>query len=49
MVSTIAPEDRDLFWYAETAEQIWRDILTWYEMKGQPLLPPDADSYCVPG
>jgi uncharacterized protein (TIGR00730 family) len=45
---TIAPEDRDLFWYAETAEQIWRDILTWYEMNGQPLLPPDADAYCVP-
>ena len=49
MVSTIAPEDRDLFWYAETAEQIWRDILTWYEMKGQPLLPPDAEAYCAPG
>jgi len=46
---TIAPEDRDLFWYAETAEQIWRDILTWYEMKGQPLLPPDAEAYCAPG
>jgi uncharacterized protein (TIGR00730 family) len=46
---TIAPEDRDLFWYAETAEQIWRDILTWYEMKGEPLLPPGADAYCVPG
>ena len=46
---TIAPEDRDLFWYAETAEQIWRDILTWYEMKGEPLLPPGAEAYCVPG
>ena len=46
---TIAPEDRDLFWYAETAEQIWRDILTWYEMKGEPLLPPDAEAFCLPG
>jgi uncharacterized protein (TIGR00730 family) len=46
---TIAPEDRELFWYAETAEQIWRDILTWYELKGEPLLPPDAEAYCVPG
>jgi uncharacterized protein (TIGR00730 family) len=46
---TIAPEDRDLFWYAETAEQIWRDILTWYDMKGEPLLPPGAEAYCVPG
>ena len=45
---TIAPEDRDLFWYAETAEQVWRDILTWYEMKGQPLLPPGVDACCVP-
>ena len=46
---TIAPEDRDLFWYAETAEQIWRDILTWYDMKGEPLLPPGAEAYCMPG
>ena len=36
---TIDPEDRELFWYAESAEEIWRDILRWYEMKGQPLLP----------
>ncbi len=36
---TIDPEDRELFWYAESAVDIWRDILTWYEMKGQPLLP----------
>jgi uncharacterized protein (TIGR00730 family) len=36
---TIDPEDRELFWYAESASDIWRDILTWYEMKGEPLLP----------
>jgi len=36
---TIDPEDRELFWYAESAVDIWRDILTWYEMKGEPLLP----------
>lgn len=41
---TIDPEDRDLFWYAESAEDIWRGILTWYEMKGEPLLPRDADA-----
>ena len=46
---TIDPEDRELFWYAETAEQIWRDILKWYELKGEPLLPPGAEAYCVPG
>jgi uncharacterized protein (TIGR00730 family) len=46
---TIEPEDRDLFWYAETAEEIWRDILLWYELKGEPLLPPDAaDEFCRP-
>jgi uncharacterized protein (TIGR00730 family) len=46
---TIEPEDRDLFWYAETAEDIWRDILLWYELKGEPLLPPDAArEFCQP-
>jgi uncharacterized protein (TIGR00730 family) len=39
---TIDPEDRELFWYAESAADIWRDILLWYELKGQPLLPPEA-------
>ena len=38
---TIDAEDRDLFWYAESAADIWRDILLWYELKGEPLLPPD--------
>jgi uncharacterized protein (TIGR00730 family) len=37
----IDPEDRDLFWYAETAEDAWRDILKWYEASGRPLLAPD--------
>jgi uncharacterized protein (TIGR00730 family) len=45
----IEPEDRDLFWYAETADEIWRDILLWYELKGEPLLPSDvADEFCRP-
>jgi len=35
----IDPEDRELFWYAETAADIWRDILLWYELRGMPLLP----------
>ena len=34
----IDPEDRDLFWFAETAEEIWGDILLWYEELGQPLV-----------
>jgi uncharacterized protein (TIGR00730 family) len=39
---TIDPEDRELFWYAESAVEIWRDILLWYEMKGEPILPPGS-------
>jgi uncharacterized protein (TIGR00730 family) len=35
-------EDRELFWYAESAPAIWRDILGWYEQKGEPLLPPGS-------
>lgn len=34
----IEPEDRELFWFAETAEQIWRGILRWHETNGQPLV-----------
>lgn len=30
----IDPEDRGLFWYAETAEEIWSDILRWYDCAG---------------
>ncbi|GAB4363213.1 MAG: LOG family protein [Oricola sp.] len=36
---TIAPEDRDLFWFAETAEEIWSDIRHWYKLAGRPLTP----------
>ena len=38
----IDPEDRDLFWFAESADQIWHDILAWYEAAGRPLMPPGA-------
>ena len=34
---TIDPEDRELFWYAESAEEIWRSIVDWYEAAGRPL------------
>jgi len=33
----IDPEDRELFWYAETAQEIWDGILRWYEASGEPL------------
>jgi uncharacterized protein (TIGR00730 family) len=39
----IEREDRDLFWFAETAEDVWRSILAWHEQRGSPLLTP-----CVP-
>jgi predicted Rossmann-fold nucleotide-binding protein len=37
----IDAEDRELFWFAESADEVWNDILHWYESIGQPLLPPD--------
>lgn len=33
----IAEEDKELFWYAETADEIWNGILHWYDKSGQPL------------
>jgi hypothetical protein len=30
-------EDRELFWFAETANEIWSSILGWYEACGAPL------------
>jgi hypothetical protein len=34
----IDEEDRELFWYAETAQEIWDSILEWYEANEAPLL-----------
>jgi uncharacterized protein (TIGR00730 family) len=31
-------EDRELFWFAETAQDIWEGILRWHEANGSPLL-----------
>lgn len=30
-------EDRELFWFAESADEIWRGILHWHEASGRPL------------
>ncbi len=38
----IEREDRELFWFAESAEDIWQSILTWHEKHGSPLLSPCA-------
>jgi len=40
---TVDPEDRELFWFAETAEEIWHGILHWCEAAGRPLLPNIAE------
>jgi uncharacterized protein (TIGR00730 family) len=36
----IDPEDRDLFWFAETAQEIWNGILHWHDASGEPLHAP---------
>lgn len=33
----IDPEDRELFWTAESAKEIWEDIVRWHEINGRPL------------
>ena len=33
----IDAEDRELFWFAETANEIWSGILDWYDACGAPL------------
>jgi predicted Rossmann-fold nucleotide-binding protein len=33
----IDPEDRDLFWFANEAGEIWDGILAWYQKMGTPL------------
>jgi uncharacterized protein (TIGR00730 family) len=34
----IDAEDRELFWYAEKAEEIWQGIQNWHRASGKPLL-----------
>lgn len=31
-------EDRELFWFAESAEEIWEGILLWHQLNGEPLI-----------
>jgi len=33
----IDPEDRELFWFAETAEEAWEGIIAWHAANGEPL------------
>jgi uncharacterized protein (TIGR00730 family) len=34
---TVDPEDRELFWFAESAREIWDGILDWHRASGEPL------------
>jgi uncharacterized protein (TIGR00730 family) len=38
----IDSEDRDSFWFSETALEAWQDIIDWYERSGEPLLLKEA-------
>jgi len=33
----IDPEDKELFWHAETAEEIWDIVTAWHRLNGEPL------------
>lgn len=35
----IEPEDVDLFWYAETAQEIWSGIRAWHAHPQKPVQP----------
>jgi uncharacterized protein (TIGR00730 family) len=35
----IDAEDRELFWFAETAQDVWQGILGWHDANGTPLFP----------
>lgn len=37
-MGSIDDDDRELFWYAETAEEAWDGILAWHSQNGSPLL-----------
>ncbi len=45
----IDEEDRELFWYAETAAQIWDGILQWHRRNGTPLMPTESGRDRSPG
>lgn len=36
---TIDAEDRELLWFAETAQEIWDGIERWYQQAGEPVFP----------
>ena len=41
-------EDRETFWFAETAQEAWQGIVDWYDQCGEPLIPPEATEQVNP-
>jgi len=39
----IDSEDRDIFWFADTALEAWQGIVDWYDRSGAPLMSADKD------
>ncbi|MEL7058661.1 MAG: LOG family protein [Acidobacteriota bacterium] len=50
---TIDPEDADLFWYAETGQEVWDGLVRWYAERGLSIFDPvdhvDQEERCPPG
>jgi len=44
---TIDPEDTELFWFAETAEEIWAGLNEWYARQGKTTGPADTLTFTV--
>ncbi|SPE34904.1 conserved hypothetical protein [Burkholderiales bacterium] len=44
----IAAEDRELFWYAESAAEIWDSIVQWHRNNGTPLYPDQTPGPAAP-
>jgi len=44
----IAAEDRDLFWYAESAAEIWDGIVQWHRVNGTTLYPDPIPGRAAP-
>ena len=44
----IDPEDLELFWFAESAEEIWADINEWHRRNGKELLARARDASVRP-
>ena len=40
-------EDRELFWFAETAREVWGGICQWHREAGTPLVDDAGDGGCV--